>query len=115
MLTSGERKELFKDALMFNHEPYLEIVPKYLHGKFIILYKQCQQRYFQNMNQRQNNTTGRSDLFGKTQGLDLEVWKKIRRDLSKIYHPDNGGNTERFEALQKFDEELQRIFKLNGE
>lgn len=37
LLTAGERKELFKDALMFNHEPYLEIVPKHLHKKFIML------------------------------------------------------------------------------
>lgn len=115
LLTADGRKELFRDALMFNHEPYLEIVPKYLHGKFIMLYKQCQQRYCQNINQQQNNTNGRSDLFGKNQGLDLKEWEVFRRDLFKLYHPDNGGNTERFEALQKFDEKLQRIIKLNGE
>ena len=115
LMTAGEQKELFRDALMFNHEPYLETVPKYLHKKFIMLYKECQQRYCQNINQRQNNTTGRSNLFGQTQGLDLKAWKVFRRDLFKIYHPDNGGNVERFEALQKFDEELQKIFKFNGE
>ena len=115
LLTDGERKELFKDALMFNYEPYLEIVPKHLHKKFIMLYKECQQRYCQNMNQRQNNTNGRSNLSGKNQGLDLEAWKIFRRDLSKIYHPDNGGNVEKFDALQKFDKKLQKIFKFNGE
>ena len=115
LLTAGERKELFRDAFMFNHEPYLETVPKHLHKKFIMLYKECQQRYFQNINQQQNNTTGRSNLFGQKQRLDLEAWKVFRRDLSKLYHPDNGGNVERFKTLQKFDEELQRIFKFNGE
>lgn len=110
LLTAHGRKELFRDALMFNHEPYLEIVPKYLHGKFIMLYKQCQQRYCQNINQQQNNTNGRSNLFKQKQGLDLEEWKVLRKDLFKLYHPDNGGNVEKFRALQKFDEELQKLF-----
>lgn len=115
LLTAGEQKELFRDALMFNYESYLETVPKYLHKKFIMLYKECQQRYCQNINQRQNNTTGRSNLFGQKQGLNLKAWKVFRRDLSKLYHPDNGGNVEQFEDLQKFDEELQKIFRYNGE
>lgn len=54
-------------------------------------------------------------MFGQKQGLNLKTWKVFRRDLSKLYHPDNGGNIERFEALQRFDEELHRIFEFNGE
>ena len=46
----------------------------------------------------------------KKNELDLKIWKKFYRDLSKLYHPDNGGTAEDFNALQKFAKDLKEIF-----
>ena len=105
----GDKKEICMELCWFGFEQHLDKVPKHLRTKFIVLYNRCKNEV---INSRQNSGSNNySQSFQSSLGvnaINIDEWKIFYRDLARLYHPDNGGDPDKFRRLQEFDKKIRK-------
>lgn len=103
--------EIGKDN-MFIMNLLIDDVPDYLRKKFLTVYEKCRIEYWNDFYQKKNDTSSsaNSNSFAVHNDSEkIEAWKIFYKDLVKIYHPDNSGDSEKMQKLTWFNSEIKNM------
>ncbi len=113
----GQSTMICKTWIFTDGKEYLELVPEHLHAEFLQLYKECSDESYvwakSHFNYKEaNKSSSRSNqthIKKDGESSYKQIWKKLYRDLAKIYHPDSGGDDEKMQALVQFNDYMSKI------